>query len=696
MGYRMLLVLGFFLLLIPTIESTEITTFNDSTSIKNFTVTQYRNASDYAMPNNRTAYVKIPKYAHITKAQLNMSGYNDTYTNLCPNNDCLIQQGGVKWDNDEGENIYFNTSIEFDLDNIQIWTKFTVSDPDYNMSASICRTPEFANRSCITNHTLIGTVNTSTWTNWTWNVLELDNVYPINASEIYYLMLNTSGGTASANIWTNDSTAGFWTPDCGGRGNHQNPWNPYGTFSCRGMAIRFYGEQSYYVNDTFLDVGNDGDKDWNQTGSFDSSYTPNQTSDFKAELHDYLQTCSADVQENCTVPFVFHLDSPGTIEASNMNITYDFDFIINCSDGGAETLLFDSYDEINLSTINFSLDVAFDVSSNITNKNYSFSFSENDTHRLCVFPAWSNYTVNATMDYWDSGYEHRNYYYYQAGISNTTQTTSLYLISDTDSDRVTFTVKDAEGNLEEDVYVKVQRYYVGTNTYRTVAIGKSDYLGQFITYMDMYDVWYKFILEKDGVVVQTISPMKIASTDITLMVEATGVLEWLKYDDKISYSCSYNNATENLVCTASDTSGYATKFCLNATNVGNNTALCSACDTSSSVTLTCHVGNATGETIHYQLSAALSFNPIDLTIIFNAFLQYGQVVSSIFGLHGLFMSIIVMGSTAFTALWKPSYAIIALITSLAILSVFGIVTIPWATLLGIIFMGAIVIYRLRA
>jgi len=373
--------------------------------------------------------------------------------------------------------------------------------------------------------------------------------------------------------------------------------------------------------------------------------------------------------------------------------------LTECNQGGTLVYEFWLYDERNLTQVNSSLDVVFDIIDvNNISSNYSFSFRNQYNYSVCFYPAWTdNITVNATMDYWANDYEHRSYYYYDGIILNQSNNQSLYLISDDDSDRIIFTIKDAEGNIEEDVYVKIQRYYINTNTYRTIAIGKSDYLGQFITYLESYDVWYKFILEQDGTAIQNINPMKIAGTEITLMVEATGVLEWFKYHDKISSSCSFSNVTENLVCTATDTSGYVTLFCLNASEIRANesTNVCGTCDTSSAVTLTCALGNITGKTVHYVLSAALSFNPVDLTVLQSDTLQEGLALAAIFGLTGVLMTLICSGTSAFIGLWRPSISIILLVSSLAVCYIFGIITLSWSSIVGIALVGGIIIYKLR-
>lgn len=369
----------------------------------------------------------------------------------------------------------------------------------------------------------------------------------------------------------------------------------------------------------------------------------------------------------------------------------------DCSVAGYPVALrFDMKNETELEDVSASFETTITTNESA---NYSFVFSPATSHSICIYPETiNNLTANATIEYYADDYRRRTYYLYNAVITNVTQNISLYLITEGEGNRITFTIKDAEGNLEEDVYVKVQRYYVGNNSYRTVTIGKSDYIGQFITYLEMYDVWYKFILEQHGSVVQVINPMRISATDMTLMIEAVGVMEWFKYTDKISYNCYYNNVTENLVCSATDTSGHMSMFCLNITEIApqNQTVICTTCDTSSSVTLSCNIGNATGRIIHYSLMAKTNFNPIDWVLVFSGLLQYGMIVSTVFGLSGVFMSFLVIGSITFTGLWRPDVAIVLTITSVILMSIFNLIALEWGVLMSIVTLGGIIIYVLRS
>ena len=470
----------------------------------------------------------------------------------------------------------------------------------------------------------------------------------------------------------------------------------------------YYNNSAWETDDVTFKLNVTGSEDignatliWNNTiYPYSTVVTSGTSSNFTRLLTIPAVTNDTDVTFywNYTIEGVEYNTSTQTQRVYNINIT-------NCSDGGTRVYNFTYYDETNLTSLYADMDTTFSfwLGSGSVTENISFEMRNNWTQEMCLYPVWSeNMTtlnVDATMDYWNDtlDYEHRSYYYYHANLPvNVTINQSLYLISDGDSDRIVFTIKDAEGYTKEGVHAKIQRYYTGTNTYRTVMIGKSDYLGEFVAYLEPYDVWYKFILEFEGSVLQTINPMQIKSATIDLPISAVGRMEWIKVHEKIAYSCSYNNQTFYLTCIASDTTGYATTFCLNVTELqtAGEVDICGVCDSSSSVTLGCFVGNITDKTFVYTLTARLSFNPLEVIVIVKDWLQ-GLGTLPIFGLTGVLMTALFVGTSTFAGLWKPSVGVILMVSSLTLCVVFGFINISWASITGIILLGAIVIYMVK-
>jgi hypothetical protein len=93
-----------------------------------------------------------------------------------------------------------------------------------------------------------------------------------------------------------------------------------------------YTKKIYPTNVT-LNIGNDSDTEWNQTGIFDYSVAiddTNTTPTFTSELNDVLAgecSCSGcelnTTDRTCKIPFVLSSDTQGKINVSNINISYD-------------------------------------------------------------------------------------------------------------------------------------------------------------------------------------------------------------------------------------------------------------------------------------------------------------------------------------------------------------------------------------
>jgi len=85
----------------------------------------------------------------------------------------------------------------------------------------------------------------------------------------------------------------------------------------------FWGNSSSYVSNPYLMISN---KIWNYTGLFTSNIT---TSNFFSELNSALNKGKCDcigcylIGSNCSIPFIFHSDSTGILQYSNININYD-------------------------------------------------------------------------------------------------------------------------------------------------------------------------------------------------------------------------------------------------------------------------------------------------------------------------------------------------------------------------------------
>lgn len=85
-----------------------------------------------------------------------------------------------------------------------------------------------------------------------------------------------------------------------------------------------------YTNNSWLELGTpDGIHEWNHTGEFNETFSPNQTLDLSSSINSALNSGNCDCTgcflngTNCIIPFLFHSDSVGVLEYSTLEINYD-------------------------------------------------------------------------------------------------------------------------------------------------------------------------------------------------------------------------------------------------------------------------------------------------------------------------------------------------------------------------------------
>jgi len=74
------------------------------------------------------------------------------------------------------------------------------------------------------------------------------------------------------------------------------------------------------INNPYLEVGvADGDYEWSYSGEFNLKQN---TEDLSSSINFYLSTCTEDSEGYCTIPFLFHSDTMGILQYSNLFIEY--------------------------------------------------------------------------------------------------------------------------------------------------------------------------------------------------------------------------------------------------------------------------------------------------------------------------------------------------------------------------------------
>ena len=181
------------------------------------------------------------------------------------------------------------------------------------------------------------------------------------------------------------------------------------------------------ITNPYLEIGiPDGTHEWNFTGGFDESFSPNKTNDFSSALNTALDSglCTGGTLNgiNCTIPFLFHSDTAGILGYSDLIINYTqnyLDFNISITSNTSFKFFPDNNTHQGLPAENQTDSIGvFNATNNLTggieiwaklnetdsnitlkignSSNYSNSISINTTYQLIYY----NLTVNESQYLW--------------------------------------------------------------------------------------------------------------------------------------------------------------------------------------------------------------------------------------------------------------------------------------------------------
>lgn len=447
-----------------------------------------------------------------------------------------------------------------------------------------------------------------------------------------------------------------------------------------------------------LEIGiPDGVHEWNYSGLFNE--VNNRTSDFSSVIQSALDSgdCTGGTLDgyNCTIPFLFHSDTAGILEYSDIDIDYDLPSITNCT-GGNVTLNFTMHKESDKSVMNGSMEATF----NILGLDYNFTISNQHEFLFCIEPSYTEVQVDATIEYTNDSYAVRTYYLNNATISNETNHIPLYLLETADSTSIVIEVLDE--NYEElvGVYAKMQRYYVGSNTWETVEIGKTDTQGKALIHAVVEDVFYKFIFEDvSGTLLEEIEPMKFycvptyesCKYTFRLAGEIESPYSPVNGLPDVSYSLYYNEDTDRVIFSWSDSSGItqnARLIVLQQTTMGENT-ICDTITESVSGTIACDLATYNGTFFYYGY---IQRSPTKL-------IDWGQITKTtyglVFGSEGVFWALLVIITIFLIGIWNPTVSILLATVAFAAMTWIGLIDLGVGVIIYVIILAVLLIWRMR-
>jgi hypothetical protein len=244
-----------------------------------------------------------------------------------------------------------------------------------------------------------------------------------------------------------------------------------------------------------------------------------------------------------------------------------------------------------------------------------------------------------------------------------------------------------------DVYIKAFRYYTTDNTYRLSAMGLTGFGGTAPIRLQLTDAKYKFEVWQNNLLLGTFPDEYLTAATKELRLTASNLANYFNTLNKITSACSVN-ATDYLICTATDSSGTADGFHLRVYEY-QTTAWATECDisnsTASPATLSCLITNYDNRTHYYTFWATAGSSS---TVLRGGYLM-GTLTSS-YNLIGLFIAAILVLTMALVGLWNPAASLTLTAAALVITYMLGLLVMSATFLVGMVAVIAIAIIKVRS
>lgn len=334
----------------------------------------------------------------------------------------------------------------------------------------------------------------------------------------------------------------------------------------------------------------------------------------------------------------------------------------------------------------------------------SFNFTNNTiaNFSLCIYP-----TVTITTDFhidYAYGDTTFSYFAYQFNLSNATKTLNLYVSDGTI--QITYNVVDNYENDIEGAYITVEKYDVGTNSYKVVETLKTDSEGNAIGRAVLYTAWYRFTISYLGENKLQEGPLKLTSDTKNFKISLAAedwTDNWVDYRSA-SFALGWNNATKKFHLNYTDSQLVIDTLCLEVLNISTSTRanISSQCDSSTGLLGTLYgPGTSIGDVDDQAFLANAwvvvggnYFNIGSLGVSFSKEIEFWKTEEGKAGL-GTFMAFLLVLTLAMIGIWSPVMSILLALAGLGVARLLGIHIMEWPIFATLIALGIITIWRIN-
>ena len=531
--------------------------------------------------------------------------------------------------------------------------------------------PSFFNQTNVYNN-----INVSTGTHQATNVLQ---------SEIRFQAKIKVSKTYLQNFTVNDSTITNTTTDYNATLN---------LLTGNNQAITFNNSMGYFNQTLSIDVSNFDNRTHNITifnheltiaprDFFTNASINNFTINISADggFYEYYVTSGNNVTFNVTSGYNYTININVTDYASNTTIVTNTTgynrttYVQLFKENSLYVRIYDEETGVLITDRNVSVEV---ISDSLAEENLT------DTGALIV--------ENLIADDYRIRYSAREYFerlYFLTVTASATQTVDVYLLNSTKSDNITVTVLDEKSDAVEKANIKLLRYYLSCNCYRTVEIGQTNFEGKTGLRAEYNSEFYKFIIEYEGVTYLETDPFKISSTELTFFItleqlDPTGTLRAFQ---NVVYNLTFNNVSNTFRFTFSQVYNQISSGCLKVYRVTplSTTLFNSSCVNSTGATLLVGVQPLNNSNWQGVASLFLDGEEMHIETLFHDY-GYGAELK---GRLGLFLATLIIGVFALISIWNPTVSVVMMGVGLIMVKSIGLISLSQTSIMAII--GVIIV-----
>lgn len=401
------------------------------------------------------------------------------------------------------------------------------------------------------------------------------------------------------------------------------------------------------------------------------------------------QNCTVE-NNDCIVPVTFYINSTGNLTYSNPILNYSYG-IDNCSNSfnipSNSTSLNISYFDAN----NVPITVSHSSTITYTGDTFSHTVDANNI-KYCIYPSWYNDTIDQQIEYELDGIY---YSYFLNDYLYNNITKNLYLYTTNGTTQVLFTVLDVNGDEVQDAYIHILKYDVGTGTYKTTEIIKTDAQGQALGNIVLANAYYTFYIYYGGSLVYTEAAVRLIATTRTFTVNLAGSDWFTNFDTTLGVTTDlyFNDATQNFVYTWSDASGDMYYACLRVDKF-NDTGkynLSNTCTESTSGTILYNIPVLENGT-EYIGTGYLKYDNEIITDVVSKIVVAARALFRLAPNIGLFLTIMFCVTMFMIGLPNPALSLAFLGVGVMFTSIFGLFYLSWLQVSTIVVLALIQLY----